>query len=294
MGNARWDSSTYASTSIVYRSASRDQLFKQKEVKKEFKPLNIAIRESCDSEENPESTAIIIGLDVTGSMGYIAEDIVKNSLGTLVESLYDNVPVTDPHIMIMAIGDIFHDRVPLQVTQFEADIRIAEQLTDIYLESGGGGNSFESYDLPWAFAARKTKIDCFDKRGKKGYLFTMGDEYPPNKDASVQQLNEAVGLAAQAEQSSEEYLAEAQQRYNVFHLIIEQGNYASRRLTEVTTNWRNILDKRAISVNDHSYIPQIITSIIEVSEGKDPDDVIAQFQDKKVQKAVKYSLYGNK
>ena len=65
--------------------------------------------------------------------------------------------------------------------QFEADLRIADQLARLWLEGGGGGNRFESYNLPWYFAARRTSIDCFEKRGRKGYLFTVGDEPPPPK-----------------------------------------------------------------------------------------------------------------
>ncbi|HAO33838.1 MAG TPA: hypothetical protein DCQ84_12920, partial [Candidatus Competibacteraceae bacterium] len=58
-------------------------------------------------------------------------------------------------------------------------IRIARQLRRLWLEKGGGGNACESYTLPWYFAATHTAIDCFEKRGKKGYLFTVGDEEPP-------------------------------------------------------------------------------------------------------------------
>lgn len=61
---------------------------------------------------------------------------------------------------------------------FEADIRIARQLEKLWLEKGGGGNCCESYTLPWYFAALHTAIDWFEKRGQKGYLFTVGDELP--------------------------------------------------------------------------------------------------------------------
>lgn len=77
--------------------------------------------------------------------------------------------------MIMGIGDLAYDGCPIQVSQFESDIRIAEQLDKIYFEFGGGGNSFESYTAAWYFGSRHTKLDCLN-RGKKGIIITMGDE----------------------------------------------------------------------------------------------------------------------
>jgi hypothetical protein len=112
-------------------------------------------------------------------MGDIPDAFVREGLGTLINEILVRKPASDPQVMIMGFGDAWTDQAPLQATQFEPDIRIAEQLKDIYLEGGGGGNGFESYSLPWYFAARKTAIDCFVKRAKKGYLFTVGDEPPP-------------------------------------------------------------------------------------------------------------------
>ena len=82
--------------------------------------------------------------------------------GIMVEEILARKPVSDPHILCMGIGDVLCDQAPLQVTQFEADIRIAEQLEKLWLEKGGGGNSCESYNLPWYFAAMHTAIDCFE------------------------------------------------------------------------------------------------------------------------------------
>ena len=144
MGNASWSSTAYATRSADLRTKSRDEIFQKRAVRKDFDPHNIEIRESCDSEANPASHAIILGLDVTGSMGFIAEKIAKEGLGTLIEGIIEKQPVSDPHIMVMALGDIRFDQAPLQVSQCEADIRIADQLTDLWLESGGGGNDTES------------------------------------------------------------------------------------------------------------------------------------------------------
>ena len=65
----------------------------------------------------------------------IADIIARKGLNTLLEEIYSRKPISDPHVMIMGIGDVeMHDKAPLQVTQFEADIRLAEQLENIFLE----------------------------------------------------------------------------------------------------------------------------------------------------------------
>jgi hypothetical protein len=224
-------------------------------------------------------------------MGMIAEHIAKKGLGTLVESVLDRKPVTNPHFMMMAIGDITCDRAPLQATQFEADIKISDQLAELWLEGGGGGNHYESYDLPWVFAARKTSIDCFEKRGKKGYLFTIGDELPPTT-ATAKKLTESIGIAEQQDFEAADYLAEAQEKYNVFHIIVEQGSYATRHLKQVNAGWQNLLGKRAITLTDYKFISEVITAVIEVNEGGDPAEVVEQYQNEQCRAVVEAALYG--
>jgi hypothetical protein len=258
-------------------------------LKESMDPKKIVLRESCDSEENPNSTAIIIGLDVTGSMGLIAERMAKKELGTLIEGILDRKPIPDPHIMIMGIGDVRSDRAPLQASQFEADIRIAQQLSELYLEGGGGGNDSESYDLPWYFAATKTKIDCYDKREKKGYLFTIGDEMPPY-GVELGHLRDVFGKGSQSGYTAKELLDMASEKYQVFHVVVEQGSFASRALKKVNESWKKLLGKRALPLNDYNHLSQVILSAIEVSEGKDPEEVVASWEDKSVQKSVKYAL----
>jgi hypothetical protein len=78
--------------------------------------------------------------------------------------------------MFGAIGDATCDRAPLQVGQFESDNRMDDDLSRILLEGGGGGQKTESYELAMYFMARHTAADCYEKRGKRGYLFIIGDE----------------------------------------------------------------------------------------------------------------------
>ena len=279
MGSGRWDSNSYIShtTSRGYSRKSTDEIFAKK-ITQALDPKGIEMRESRDSEDNPESTPIIVGLDVTGSMGYIADTIARQGLNTLCTEIYARKPVPDPHIMVMGIGDLECDGAPLQVSQFEADIRILKQLEDIYLEHGGGGNSYESYTLPWLFAARKTALDSLEKRNKKGYIFTIGDERI-NPSLGVRNLKSKVGFEVPGTISSADLYAEVITKYNVFHLMVEESNTFKGDETEVVRGWTDILGQHAMRLNNHKKLAEVIVSTIQTMEGMDPDEVAASWDE---------------
>jgi hypothetical protein len=239
-----------------------------KKLNAEFDPKSIKLRESRDSTDNPASTAIVIGLDVTGSMGNVLNVMAKNGLNTIVKAIYDRKPVSNPHVMCMAVGDIECDSAPLQVTQFEADIRIAKQLENLYLEQGGGANSYESYTLPWLFAAQKTSIDCFEKRKKKGYLFTVGDEDIPPV-LRKQDLQRHLG-GQQKDYTAEELYAMVREKYHVFHILVEEGSNYNKKLM---SSWSKVLGQRAIRLSNHKLFPEVLVSAIQVSEGSSISEV---------------------
>lgn len=284
MGGARWskaDYTTYADTT-QYRTASRAEVFSSRYVHETLNPAKIVIRESRDSEANPESTPIIIGLDVTGSMGFVAEEIAKNGLSTLMTEIYEAKPVTDPHVMFMAIGDIRSDRGPLQVSQFEADTRIIEQLRLLWLESGGGGNDTESYDLPWYFGAYKTVTDAMEKRQKRGYLFTIGDELAPNEALPESRLKELFGGQVQDAGTPHELLSKVTEKYQVFHIISEEGSCARRRLREVRESWVNLTGVNTLYMKNHKDLTSIILATMAIAEGADIEAVIQESQNAEV------------
>lgn len=278
MGYSRWDSSDWDKYSATTKSKSMDSLFKNNTINSKLNPFGVNIRESRDSDKNPNSTAIIVGLDVTGSMGMIADNLAKEGLGILVQEIIDRKPVSDPHIMLCAIGDAYYDRSPFQTTQFEADISIAKQLEDFYLEKGGGGNDFESYNLPWYFASTHTAIDCFEKRNKKGYLFTVGDEMAP-RDLKKSQIKQIFGDEVQTDYSSEQLYDMACKMYHVFHVVIEQGSFASRNLTRVYDSWQNLIGQNVLKLSNYKDLAQTIVSCIEINEGACYDDVVSSWSD---------------
>jgi hypothetical protein len=277
MGSGRWsdkDWTAYATKSVAGKTT--DKIYTSRSIDTDLNPINIKLRESVDSELNPQSTALIVAEDVTGSMSRVLDATIRG-LGTLVTEIYDRKPITDPHMMFLGVGDFECDRAPLQVTQFEADIRIAEQLAKIYLEQGGGGNTYESYAAAWYFAATRTAIDCFTKRGKKGYLFTVGDECPtPYLYAA--DIERFLGDKIQGKKIGvNELLTMVSRQYEVFHIMIEEGNYMRSHTDQVVQKWTELLGQRAIRLSDVTKLPETIVSILQLNEGTTLDTIVGSW-----------------
>jgi len=207
-----------ASTCKMADSTSHQDIFKSRSVDPALNPMNV-VRECCDSAEHPNTKPVILALDVTGSMGQAALEVAK-SMNVIMTKLYDQV--SDIQFMTMGIGDFAYDRSPLQVSQFESDIRIVEQLDKIYFEWGGGGNSFESYTAAWKFGLDHTKLDCFDKRGQKGLIITLGDERL-NPYINREAWNAIVGDSLQADIETKNLYEEVSKKFNVFHINVNHG-----------------------------------------------------------------------
>lgn len=271
MGNSRFDADDWASYSSTTQAKSQSQIFKKTSISSDLDPRGFDVRESCDSDANPESTPVILAVDETGSMGYLAEEIIKRGLGTIMKEIYDRKPVTDPHVLCMGVGDAYADRSPIQMTQFEADVAaITGQVENIYLEGNGGGNGGESYVLAWYAAANKTRCDAIVKRGRKGYLFTIGDE-PPHMTLTGQQIEQFFGKSGAESVEAKALLDAVSQNWEVFHLMVGSYGHAMPR-------WKALMGERAIEVSDHTKLAEVIVSTIQVVEGQATvDDVAASW-----------------
>ena len=289
MGYSRWNAADYSTYSSTVATKSTAQIFTSNRIDESLDPKHITVRESRDSAQNPTATPIIIASDVTGSMGMISDHIVRSGLGTLVGEIINRQPVQDPQICCMAIGDIFYDRAPLQVTQFEPDVGITSQLEKMFLEGGGGGNRSESYQLPWYFATFHTATDHNELRGEKGYLFTIGDEeVPPTLEAA--QLAR-IGITAQKDYTTEELYEMVSEKYHTFHIIVEQGNHMHYRPTQVRESWKALMGDHAIQLSDYTKLSEVVVSVIQINEGADRHAVINSW-DAATQPVVAHAVNG--
>ena len=212
-----------------------------------------------------------LALDVTGSMGQAAVEVAKK-LNVIMTKLYEKV--TDVEFLIMGIGDLACDSCPIQASQFESDIRIAEQLDKIYFEFGGGGNSYESYTAAWYFGSRHTKLDCLN-RGRKGIIITMGDEqlnpYLPFKSRG-HGLSEVTGDNLQSDVETKDLYEETSQKFNIYHLDVNHGHRWDEE--EIEKSYKKYLDDTHFRrVTMDSITNEIVDIIVSEAENNVTDTV---------------------
>jgi hypothetical protein len=107
-----------------------------------------------------------------------------------------------------------------------------------------------------------------EKRGKRGYLFTVGDEEAP-APLTKAQIKQFIGDDVEADLATRDLLELAQRSYDVFHVIIEEGSHARMHLNRVVDSWHGLLGQRVIRLADHKKLAETIVSAIEVAEGRD-------------------------
>lgn len=290
MGGGSWDTKSYVSSASSRRSAGIADFDYDAKVKSgaasgvhaSLDPKKVAgstsplagknVRESRDGPDHPESLPIAFFFDVTGSMGEIPI-MLQKKVATLMDVILAKAGVKDPQILVGAIGDSTCDRYPFQVGQFESDNRFEEALRSIIIERGGGGQNMESYALAYRFMAYHTATDAWEKRGKKGYLFTMGDEMPWPTVTS-RDVYKLFGVESEKDETVEELLAKVREKWEVFHLFSKDGSYAND--TRVHERWRTLLGERFVMVEDSSLVCEIIAGLVHMLEtAADVDTVVA-------------------
>lgn len=272
MGSSSWSDSFYKArevdraktgTSAFTYDASVRSSGGPAKVHDKMDPKGLKMRESRDSDAHPESVPVAVWFDVTGSNASQAV-ILQKKFGGLMAILLKKGYLAHPQVMFSAIGDATCDGVPLQVGQFESGLEMDDNLGMIFLESGGGGQMTESYELAMYTMARHTSCDAWEKRGKKGYLFMIGDEmaYSRVKKHEVEKL---IGPELEADILTKDIIEELKEKWEVFFLIPVNSSHG--RDPNIKNYWINLFGQNTIMLEDSAAICESIAMAIGLAEG---------------------------
>jgi hypothetical protein len=272
MGSTRWSDDDYRERARLRARTGRDafeydcavrQGRADRQVHQKMNPWGVRVRESRDSDAHPESHAVGVLFDVTGSMQAVPR-ILQQNLPRLMGLLLQKGYLQHPQILIGAIGDATSDSAPLQVGQFESGIEIEEDLGKLFLEGGGGSHITESYELSMYFMTRHTSLDCLEKRGRRGYLFVVGDEIPYErlKRAEVERV---LGERLQADLPVEDVVAELERAYDVYFVLPRMTHHWHNE--KVHSRWVELLGQNVLRLEEPAGICELIASTIGIAEG---------------------------
>lgn len=282
--------SYYEDRSYIKSATNASQVFKSNCMIDEFNPAKMKLpREACDSALSPHSRGIVFAEDVTGSMDSFLLSLMQNEFPRLITQTYQSVSY-NPHIMFMGVGDVeAGDQAPLQVTQFETDVRMLEQLEKIFIEKRGGWNSYESYALPWYFCGKHVEMDCWNKRREKGFLFTFGDEEPTPR-LNAHELRTVFGNNYEPEQqifTGLDCLEMASEKFYCYHVILHGSAYQCLNVDK----WKFLMgSNRVCDLSDHECLPELVITIFRIHEGLSKTQAINRIQSAHAQRVVREAL----
>jgi hypothetical protein len=305
MGGTTHDDGIYTSRLTSHKTAGTDMFTHDADIRSGSRPtavhdkLNPAkpnsvgkiTRESFDSDAHPESVPIVILFDVTGSMQSVPRVFIEK-LGKLMAILVKKGYIAHPHILFGAVGDAYSDRVPIQIGQYEAGNEMDEVLSLFFLEGGGGAQQTESYELAAYFVNRYSDLDSVKKRGKKGYMFILGDE-TPYTFVNRTQVEKHIGEKLQSnmlfstrdprlkdkplEDTDGDLLSSLEEKFEVFW-ILPGGtqNYNDNNVIQVL---QAIFSQHFIKLPEPEAVCELIATTIGVCEGIDMDTVKSDLAD---------------
>jgi hypothetical protein len=219
-------------------------------------------RESRDSAAHPDSTGVLVFLDVTGTMEAVVKQI-HASLPQLMGLLTRKAYLADPQLCFCAVGDAVTDQAPLQVGQFESGAEMEGDLSKIWIEGQGGGQAMESYELGAYFGVHHTVLDCVENRGKLGYAFFIGDERPWPK-VHAEHIRKWFGVGEAQDIPTTQIFKELQELYHVYFILPLGSSNGDRYKRE----WQDIIGAENVLVlSDPNACAELIAAQIGMCEG---------------------------
>ena len=249
--------------------------------------LKNGMRESCYPPNVLELLSIAVGIDGTGSMITVPR-YLQGHLPELVELLLEKGIAEHVNLLFSCFDD--ERATPpdgcFQISQFELEPpKLVASLNEMVIVGNGGGNQGEAYHLYFYGLAFHTRLESFEKEGKKGHCFLICDEEPyyDNEDPSTHGTTpgvakEVFGDTIEAEVSMLESVKKTVEHYHVFIIRPADTSHGANRsisrqwsdlLAKAGENPQNVLDVE----NQQAILPAMALAIGRI-EGMDGDELV--------------------
>ena len=220
------------------------------------------------------SDPIIFALDVTGSMGdwsRIIYDKMPMFYGQIMQQEY----LRQPALSFCAIGDVYSDSAPLQVSEFGQGKEIDQLISKIYLEGRGGGGFRESYEVGAYFY--NTRIELVN--AETPFLFITGDE-AFYETIPIDIISKFIGVNVTEQIDTYVLFKQLKAKFNLFLIKKPYSNVVSE--VTITEEWEKALGKERILriSNAKACIDVILGAIALTSKKRTLDEYVKDMTDR--------------
>lgn len=233
-----------------------------------MRPQGMTPRECLASDDHLDPLPIAIVLDTSGSMGHVPANLAKRDLLRMLNLLTQmaSTGTQTPQICYCGVADTA-DHAPFQPGQFEADNRMDDWLTRLFLGGGGGSESMhEAYGLALYFLARKTSCDIW-KTGRKGFAFITGDEKCA-RIISKHVIRDVFGDEVEHDIDVRDLIIEVREKWHLFYLYVETGHYGRQYIEPIYQAWHELLGNDVIRVDSEATgLPEVVSALIGATRG---------------------------
>lgn len=212
---------------------------------------------------------VVIGIDVTGSMGDWPKTIFSK-LPYLEHEMREYLG-EDAEISFCAIGDVHSDQYPLQVRKFVKGPELANELKELVIEGGGGAQYKESYEMGAYYYARH----CDIPNAVKPIFIFIGDEgiYDAVDKSAAKKL---CGDDIDHRETAHKIFNELKRRFSVYAIRKTYGSMVGDTADSldrgIQAQWEKLVGSDRIApLNDPNRVVDVIFGIFAKEAGRIED-----------------------
>lgn len=252
MGSYSYDRDVYSGSSYSSWGASSYSTSKLSSTS-----LDSSVKPNGKVMKSNSKNPIIIVLDVTGSNINFAR-LVYDKLPMFYGEIEQKGYLDDFDICVCAVGDAKCDDYPIQIGTPAKGLEIDTWMEKLVLESGGGGQRTESYELMAHYLLNATEF----RSDATPTIFFIADEKPYDK-VSKNEASE-IGLPIEKDYSPWDELNK-KYKNNVYVML---NKYCGRSFdSDITDAWKKVLaPEHTLRIPEEKAIVDLMLGVLAIQK----------------------------